>query len=195
MANFGIKVAKYTRLITKLFPRGFAWNGKNLLKLKKGMAPEYVRADERADDLINELDPRTTDEMLPDWEELTAINDSCSPVAEGKAERRRRVVEKLTSRGGSSPSYFVRIAAALGIPVTIQEFQPFRVDRNRVEQHLNGEEWKNWFWVIAPSYLRKLFRVDKNRVGDRLVQTDSDLECAIREAKPANTEVFFKYTA
>jgi uncharacterized protein YmfQ (DUF2313 family) len=182
-------------MITKLFPRGFAWNGKNLLKLKKGMAPEYVRTDDRAEDLINELDPRTTDEMLPDWEELTKANEGCAPVAEGKAERQRRVSEKLTSRGGSSKPYLIRIAAALGVPITIEEFQPFRVGRNRVGDRLNGEDWKNWFWVIAPSYLRKVFRVDKNRVGDRLVEVATDLECEIREKKPANTKVFFKYTA
>ena len=102
MATTGVIVARYKRLIKKLFPTGWAWRineGGRFDALVGGLAQEPCRIEERGFKFLDEMDPNTTFELLEDWERLLGIPDECTPEGSDPtlSERRLRVLQKLTT--------------------------------------------------------------------------------------------------
>lgn len=192
-------VEKYRDLLLALFPRGRAWVKEKdtlLFDTCEGMAVEFSRAEQRASDLFEELDPTKTFELLPEWERLLGLPDECAPNGGTLSERLNAIYLKLTARGGNTMSrqFFNDLALSFGYDVTISETFPFRVGRNRCNEAMWGVLWKFWFQVITDAYVTEVFRTGLNRAGDRLRSFhNTALECVIRRAIPAHTNVQFIY--
>jgi uncharacterized protein YmfQ (DUF2313 family) len=195
----------YQAQLAALLPRGRAWpreDGSELMKLMHAKAEELARIDGRVSDLLEEVDPRTTLELLDDWERVAGLPDSCIAAPDSIAERRAAVQSRITGMGGQTREYFINLAATLGFAITIDEFQPFRVGAGRVGDLLYGEAWAHvWRVNVQPPAIDdggglsiRYFRVGESRVGERLVGFGSlDLECIIRRAAPAHSIVIFAY--
>lgn len=189
----------YRNLLLRLLPPGRAFNreaGSKLYQLMEALGVELSRVDSRAKELLAESDPRTTTELIEDWERLVGIPDDCqTEVSASLAERRADVVRKLTNGGGATPAFFVALAAYLGYDVEVQDTYPFRCGKGRCGDPIYGIEWAFWFQVITANFDTQIFRAGAGRCGDRLRVIRNDLlECVISKAKPAHTEVQFLYT-
>ena len=158
------------------------------------MAGEMARAHNRALDLFEEADPRTTDELLEDWERVAALPDPCLDAADTQQERRFLLEQKIVSSGGQSPQFFIDVAAALGFTVTITEFKPFQAGRSTASEPLQGEAW--WFaWnVNGPAVTVREFRTGVSAAGEPLRDWGNELlECVIARLAPAHTATQFAY--
>jgi len=217
MANATL-IDKYKRLVGKLFPIGKAWEKVRRHELLEGVATEFARVHERAQDLLVEIDPNQTTEMLEDWEEMLGLPDECSPEGQNEIERREQVVQKLTALGGLNAAYYEFLAKKLGYDVTVTDYTPFRTDSrlgrvgkrltnserlrwqfrvgtNTVGQLINSWGWLYYFEVNMPATETTKFRVGSNTVGERLVvYSNPVLECTMRKHKPAHTGVFFTFS-
>jgi uncharacterized protein YmfQ (DUF2313 family) len=200
LANAGLD--KYKGIIRRLFPVGWAWRpdvGTVFEKLISSLAVEPCRVEERANVIPEELDPRTTFEMVDNWERLLRIPDECTPEGDpGLSERRQRILQKLTTGGGQSPAFYKLIAQQLGYDVDVIEvinFESFKVGKSRVGDALhNTDAWQYTFMVKAPAALVRYFRVGQSTVGERLVLIENEtLECVIRRYAPAHTTVLFSF--
>lgn len=83
----------------------------------RAMAAEFARVDERAAQLLLEMDPRTTTELVADWERITGLPDPCLDSAPTTlAGRRAAIVSRLIARGDGGPSVpsLTDIIVALG---------------------------------------------------------------------------------
>lgn len=115
--------------LTQLLPEGIAWprdsQGLTRDAVIGALARGYDRVRTRAQQLIEEADPRTAVEMLGEWEANLSLPDSCtglcSAEAETIADRQRRAHSKLISIGGNTFGYFKGVAAALGYEIEIEE--------------------------------------------------------------------------
>jgi hypothetical protein len=107
----GLTADAYARMMRHLLPPGKLWRHDSdsvLSKVLLASADEMERIDQRALDLIEEADPRTTTELLPDFERELGL------VAEGTlAERRARVVALLLRRQRFRPVDFQQVLAPL----------------------------------------------------------------------------------
>jgi len=158
------------------------------------MADELSRADGRAADLLRELDPRTTVELLTDWETALGLPDACVPAGQTIQQRRSAVVAKYTSLGGQSRQFYIDLAAALGYTITITEFRPFRAGISVAGDPLTNGDWIFAWQVNAPETTIFEFRAGQSTAGEPLRNWGNDeLECAISAVKPAHTEVLFAY--
>lgn len=113
----GLSAEQYRAQLQALLPPGAAWTrepGSVLSQFLLALADELARVDLRADDLIAEVDPRTTFEMLSDWERVFGLPAPCVPAGQTTTERRNALVAKVTAVGGQSRAYFLAIANALG---------------------------------------------------------------------------------
>lgn len=195
----GMSRLDYAELIKGLLPKGDAWargvTG-TFQKLCEAMAEEIVRLDERARvDLINEADPRSALEMLPDWERVVGIPDGVIPAETNLQKRRQQVQTKLANIGGQSRAFFIELAALLGFTVTITEFRPFRAGMSRSGDPVYNVEWAHVWRVNAPGNTITYFRAGQSRAGEPLAEWGNDvLEAVINRAKPAHTIVLFGYT-
>lgn len=196
----GMTADQYREALQALLPPGIAWtreDGTRLTTLLDAWAQEFGRLDARADALIEETDPRTALELLPDWERAVGLPDECTGIAEGIPARRLGATAKLTMRGGQRPGYFVELAAALGFTVAIDEFTSFDAGAD-VGTDLNGDDWRHTWRVRLESLADLAFTefVAGSLAGEPLLSWGAaDLECVIRRAKPAHSVVLFAYPA
>lgn len=198
MADIDLIAARYKQLILNLLPHGYAWNKENdsmLSDFALAIAIEYARADDRNALLLDEADPRTTNELLEDWERVTRLPDACGGLDQTFDERRLAVVQRLQSRGGQSLAFYEELAASLGFPdVTAEDTLPFRVGINTAGDAMYGELWKFWFLITGPDTLEYIFKAGQGRCGEPLRKAGNALlECVIQKLKPAYTDVIFSF--
>ncbi|MEZ5709737.1 MAG: putative phage tail protein [Blastomonas sp.] len=198
--------ADYGAQLRQLLPSGAAFRApadSNLARLLDALAEEFARIDARADDVIDEADPRTTLELLPDWERVLGLPDACTGAPDNVGERRAALRQKITGLGGQSQAYFIELAARLGYVVTISEHRAARLGM-RLGERLNGPDWQ-FAWTVHVEPFDGDLPDDQPflaqaRIGDELgVRLRGfgalDLECVIRRAAPAHTIVLFAYEA
>lgn len=200
-----ISVSAHLDHLRSLLPRGKAWAfgpDSMMRRFLHGLAEEFARADNRIDLLIEEADPRTTLELLTDWERVAALPDSCTGITGTTVERQAALRQKLIGLGGQSIAYFTELGAALGYKITIIEHRVARAGMMRAGGRVNGEAWAfAWTVQIEPfdgdlpteQDFIAIFRAG-SRAGTRLRGVGStDIECVIRRAAPAHTTVIFQY--
>jgi len=188
--------AAYRRALMQLLPPGAAWRlepSSTLSGLLRGLAEELARLDARGDILLDEADPRTTFEMLADWERVLGLPDPCVLGEQTVAQRRAAVVARVVSLGGQSPAYFVMVAAALGYTVTITEFHPYDVEDD-VEAPVYDDDWA-YAWQVNGPLNTVIEMTVEDPVDDPIASWSNEaLECVLIRLAPAHTLVLFSYS-
>jgi uncharacterized protein YmfQ (DUF2313 family) len=187
----------FTALLLGLLPRGWAWprdpDGLPAQTLA-ALAPTLTRLHAAANGLLIDSFPATTDMLLPDWESSLGLPDPCIGEAPDLQTRRASVVERLTSRGGQSVSYFTGVAAALGFTITVTEYWPFCADQ-ACELPDNDPAWAFAWQVSAPQITTFYFSADLSSADDPLETDDgTELICRLQEIAPAHTTPFFVFS-
>jgi len=188
----------YKKLFFQLMPKGWAWAkepGSNLDKFLDAPANELERLDEKAIHALNQVLPDTTMELLTEYENLTASNDTCAEPPTTIEGRRAAVLAKLISQGGASHKYFKDVAKALGFAIKIRDkFKPFKAGQSRAGDAVRDEGWTFVWNVIGPATTTRYFRAGKGAAGEPLAEFGSDLlECTISRIAPGHTKVLFSY--
>ena len=194
-----LTAADYLAQLQALLPQGFAWPRQAdaaLTKLLLAWADEMARIDGRAADLVEEADPRTTAELLADWERVAGLPDPCVAalgINQTTAQRRAALVAKLTTIGGQSAAYYIALAASLGYTITVTEFSPFQAG-SAAGDALTNDGWQFVWQVNAPEASIVEFAAGRSSAGEPLRSWGNELlECVINRLKPAHTYVLFAY--
>lgn len=186
---------RYLSLLGSLLPKGVAWArqpGSYLLKLLEALSLELARADTRAQDLMAEQDPRTTTELLSEWERLLGMPTECLPLANTDTLRRIDIYTRLNILGGQTKQYFIDMAALAGFDIDVLEYND--IDTGDPGSILDPGQIFHWV-VVAESVPITYFRAGQSRAGDRLRDWGAQrLECVINEIKPMHTVVHFSYS-
>jgi len=171
----------YLEQFRALLPPGRIWPDEDtstLALLLRALAERLSAAELRALDLLAELDPRSTTELIDDWERLLGLPDPCTPPVVTLQERRARVVQRLTVQPNPRAQYLIDLAVALGYEgATITETGPYE------------------FTVVVPNPTVVYFRTGASMCGDLLgkINRAADLECLFNEEKPAHLSMIFSY--
>jgi uncharacterized protein YmfQ (DUF2313 family) len=188
---------QYAEQLDALLPQGAAWQRESdarMRDLTRGLGEELSRVDARGDDLLSEVLPSTTVEMLIDWERVAGLPDPCVPEGQTIQERRNALLARLAGTGGQSRQFFIDLAASLGFTITITEFRPFRAGISRAGDALYSEEWLYVWRINAPETTVIEFRAGVSAVGEPLRKWGNELlECVFNRIKPAHTVLLFGY--
>lgn len=160
-------------------PKGPAWSvpvGSRFEQLLLAMADEFARADERLVRLVEEADPRTTVELIGEWERNFGLPDACAPLSTVLDDRQIAVAQRMVTVGGQSRAYFEELAARIGYTIRIVEYRAAHIG-DRIGTYLFGDD-SRFVWGV--------------RVLER-GPTELNLECLINRHKPAHTSVVFIY--
>ena len=209
--------ADYAQQFLSLLPQGQAWPKHPLSTLVRtcdGISDYWGFVDSRAADLLEiESDPRTTTELLPDWERNWGLPDPCVTAPQSVTARRIALVLKMTMLGGQSRQFFIAVAAALGYTIAITEYLPYICGISFVgdsRQQFNPDSPNNYMWQLGPPEIRFYWTVHVSGMPlyyfhtglgecgvDRLLAfgTFEDLECMLDRWKPAHTEIVFDYSS
>lgn len=106
----GVTAASYARMLSELLPPGRLWNlvSSTLQNVLLAGADELERVDGRAADIIEESDPSTATELLPEYERELDLEEAATD-----AERRARVIARLVARQRFRPVDFQQALAVL----------------------------------------------------------------------------------
>lgn len=156
-------------------PQGIGWLawrtvGKTAYKLMEAIGQSFEDATRALCRMATELDPRTTVEMLPEWERALSLPDSCLPEADTVEERRAWIMFRLAKRRWTTAQDWYELAELFGLQITITpgwEVQkpalygtcyPHRYDlfpklgRFRVYIDLIGVEWHGYAYSYPFEY-------------------------------------------
>lgn len=195
----GLIASDYLDHLRALLPPGPAWyaeNGSSLNNLLDSFAAEFARIDARIEVLLDEADPRSTTELLADWERLAVLPDVCVTIDQTIEQRRLALVSKLTMIGGQSRQYFIDIAASMGYQnATIEEYNTFNCGESGCGDALWSEADRFVWQINLPSDgAITYFRTGESGAGEPLqAWGDEAIECRINRFKPAHTTVVFAY--
>lgn len=115
---------KALAVLEQHLPIGVAWQacrtpGKTLSKFIGALARAYDDAWSYLCLLASELDPRSTEAMITEWETSVALPDHCLPDALTLEERRSWVIWRLTKRRWSTAADWLDLADLFGLHVEI----------------------------------------------------------------------------
>lgn len=208
----------YAQALISLLPQGQAWPrdpGSTLIRAVTGLALYWGFVDGRAGDLLEtESDPRTTFELLPDWERAWGLPDPCYAEPLTLHDRRVALLVRMTLLGGQSRQFFIDVAAALGYTITISEYSPFmagisNVGDTRTPPLDPAPLVGDFRWYIGPPEMRfywtvhitgarlTWFRATAGEAGvDHHLEIGlaKDLECLFDRWKPAHTQIVYDYS-
>jgi uncharacterized protein YmfQ (DUF2313 family) len=122
----------YRDAFLELLPQGPAWPKHALESVLwqtcDGLCNYWGYVDGRAADLLErESDPRSTVELLPDWERNWGLPDPCYSAPQTIAERQAELVARMTMVGSQSRQFYIDFAKRLGYDITISEYEPWTV--------------------------------------------------------------------
>jgi uncharacterized protein YmfQ (DUF2313 family) len=148
----------YKQSFLSLLPQGYAWPrhaGALLVDVCWGLCEYWGFVDGRAADLLEiESDPRTTVELLPDWERNWGLPDPCYSAPQTIGQRQLALVMRMTMLGAQSREFFIGVAAMLGYTITItgafRSWTPRATSRSRTAISANGRITASALPVIAP---------------------------------------------
>mgnify|MGYP001759980871 CR=1 FL=1 len=183
-------------LIGKL-PRGFALGkrGGVLDAVLDSIAKVLVQAEADAEKLMDEIDPRTANALLPDFERVLGPDPCGRDLGSQTIEQRqRRAHQRWIAKGGASIPYFVKMAASLGHTIEIEDFWPSIAGVLQAGQPLIAEG-EQFTWRVKLQLISEwIFRAGVNQAGQPLGGFEiSDIECELRRLKPAHTQLVFSY--
>lgn len=100
------------------------------------------------DGLLLEMDPRTTVQLLDDWERVYGLPDAGLMVATTLQERQARLTAKVLQTGGLSKPYFQSLLEQAGYTVIIDEPRGFFAGINCCGDRLYDPAAVTWYWRI-----------------------------------------------
>lgn len=152
------------------------------------------RALASVDQLLLEMDPRTTSQLLADWERVVGLPDPCVTTAQTVDQRRAALVSKLAALGGQSRAYFIGLATTLGYPgATIDEYRPMTCNDTCTSALWSAAD--RFAWQINLPSTGGVFIANCNSACDSPLAAwgDQAVECRINRYKPAHTTAIFAY--
>lgn len=190
------------RDLVGLAPQGWVWphSAQNAPEsqfetLFKPLSQGIADIEALAEAMMAEIDPRTATLLLPDFERVLGP-DPCGrdPSSMSLEQRRQLAHQRWTARGGASIPYFVALAAKRGVTIAIVENRTSQADAAVAGDELI-ESPEQFCWTVELALLGEtVAKVDESQAGDLLLGIIlSDVECDIRRAKPAHTEIAFRY--
>ena len=185
----------YSTILRKLLPVGDAWAtqpGSVMAQVLDATGGALERAHNRMMDLVDEANPRQAAELINDWETHCSLPDGCAGQPNTLAERRDRVVARLTARGGQSKAFYIQMARDLGFDIAVHEHKPFRA-RSHCTAAINPDPWRHVVFVDGPAQTVR-HMLCGSACNDALRSWGNQaLECHMRRTLPGHALVHFRY--
>lgn len=189
----------HKKVLAKLYPPvSYDVNGERFLAQCEVDGNAFDRLQKSAVDLLQIIEPATSNTMLSDWEHLCGIK---TDYTNNYQARVKRVIAKLNAIGGLSIPYFKRIAESIGYRIEIKEFSPLANDLPTTGDlaQFRNEARDNLIFMWRVSVLNGddnivYFRAGSSFAGNHLVEFgDPIIEEFFRDLKPAHTYCYFAY--
>lgn len=169
-------------------------DGSTLRKILIGLASEWLNFRSKINEVSNEYNPKTTTKLIEEWEQFVGIPDDCIPVASTIEQRRLNVLLKLAGINATTEKQFKNIASILGYNIEVSNGVSTSTFPLTLPFLLISEASAPFTIVITlpssiqPNGFALTFPFTLTS------QQPAILDCLFNKLKPANTQLFFRYS-
>lgn len=181
----------------RLLPRGPLWNfrdGSIARRVLEGLAYPFAYAEELFDRFLVECDPRTTVDMLPDWERVYGLPDRCTTTSTSLVARRAAVLQLMRSPVGQTEAEIATVVHAFGLPCVVESHLESMCGLMECGDLLYDVNWSHSLTVHLPDPPVVFFEADWSGADDPLAEWVGDaLQCAVGRVAPAHAALVYVY--
>jgi uncharacterized protein YmfQ (DUF2313 family) len=165
-----------------------------LRKILIGLASEWLNFRNKINEVSNEYNLQKTTALIQEWEGFVGIPDSCIPVSSTIEQRRLNVLLKLAGINATTESQFKKIAEILGYNIEVSNGVSTSTFPLTFPFLLISQDSAPFTIVITlpssiqPSGFPLTFPFTLTS------QQPAILDCLFNKLKPANTQLFFRYS-
>ena len=169
-------------------------DGSTLRKILIGLASEWLNFRSKINEVSNEYNPKTTTKLIEEWEQFVGIPDNCIPVASTIEQRRLNVLLKLAGINATTEKQFKNVASILGYNIEVSNGVSTSTFPLTLPFLLISEASAPFTIVITlpssiqPNGFALTFPFTLTS------QQPAILDCLFNKLKPANTQLFFRYS-
>lgn len=169
-------------------------DGSVLRKILLGLASEWLNFRSKLNDVVSEYNPNNTTDLIEEWEAFVGIPDSCISVASTLEQRRLNILLKLAGINVSTAKQFKNVAAILGYSIEVSNGVDTSTFPLTLPFLLLSEAAAPFTIVITLPASLKPVGFPMTFPFTLSAQQPELLNCLFNKLKPANTELFFRYS-
>ena len=169
-------------------------DGSTLRKILLGLASEWLNFRDKINEVSSEYNPQKTTALIQEWEQFVGIPDDCIPVASTIEQRRLNVLLKLAGINATTEKQFKNVASILGYNIEVSNGVSTSTFPLTLPFLLISEASAPFTIVITlpssiqPNGFALTFPFTLTS------QQPAILDCLFNKLKPANTQLFFRYS-
>ena len=165
-----------------------------LRKILLGLASEWLNFRNKINEVVNEYNPQKTTALIQEWEEFVGIPDGCIPVASTIEQRRLNVLLKLAGINATTEKQFKNVASILGYNIEVSNGVATSTFPLTLPFLLISEASAPFTIVITLPSSIKPSGFPLTFPFTLTSQQPAILDCLFNKLKPANTQLFFRYS-
>jgi len=165
-----------------------------LRKILIGLASEWLNFRSKINEVSNEYNPKTTTQLIDEWEQFVGIPDNCIPVASTIEQRRLNVLLKLAGINATTEKQFKNVASILGYNIEVSNGVSTSTFPLTLPFLLISEASAPFTIVITLPSSIKPSGFPLTFPFTLTSQQPAILDCLFNKLKPANTQLFFRYS-
>ena len=158
------------------------------------MASEWLNFRDKINEVVNEYNPQKTTLLIQEWEQFVGIPDSCIPVASTIEQRRLNVLLKLAGINATTEKQFKNVASILGYNIEVSNGVSTSTFPLTLPFLLISEASAPFTIVITLPSSIKPSGFPLTFPFTLTSQQPAILDCLFNKLKPANTQLFFRYS-
>jgi uncharacterized protein YmfQ (DUF2313 family) len=165
-----------------------------LRKVLLGLASEWLNFRSNLNDVVSQYNPNNTTSLIEEWEGFVGIPDSCIAVASTLEQRRLNVLLKLSGINVSTAKQFKNVAAILGYSIQVSNGVDTSTFPLQLPFLLISQAATPFTIVITLPASLKPAGFPLTLPFKLTAQQPTILKCLFNKLKPANTQLFFRYS-
>lgn len=169
-------------------------DGSTLRKILIGLASEWLNFRSKINEVSNEYNPKITTKLIEEWEQFVGIPDNCIPVASTIEQRRLNVLLKLSGINATTEKQFKNVASILGYNIEVSNGVSTSTFPLTLPFLLISEASAPFTIVITLPSSIKPNGFPLTFPFTLTSQQPAILDCLFNKLKPANTQLFFRYS-
>jgi uncharacterized protein YmfQ (DUF2313 family) len=168
--------------------------GSTLRKILIGLANEWCNSTSKLNDVSNEYNPKNTTNLIEEWEAFVGIPDSCIAIASTLEQRRKNILLKLAGINATTEKQFKDIASILGYTIQVSNGVATSTFPLTLPFLLISEASAPFTIVITLPKSQEPSGFVLTFPFTLTSQQPEILNCLFNKIKPANTQLFFRYS-
>lgn len=165
-----------------------------LRKILIGLATGWIDFRNKINEVSKEYNPNITTALIDEWERFVGIPDTCIPVASTIEQRRLNILLKLAGINATTAKQFKNIASILGYTIEVSNGVDTSAFPLTLPFLLISEASAPFTIVITLPISSQTFGFPLTLPFTLTQEEPAILNCLFNKLKPANTQLFFRYS-